>query len=108
MRPIKTSRRKNPIRVDVIVVTTIASILFLSTLIPTAPTMSDAKTQQTMNGTPSTTRGLRHEGSMTSSRITVPTPNPSSNADILPNNITSSYYFYSFSTAPLSLFLNNQ
>jgi hypothetical protein len=55
-----------------------------------------------MNGTPSTTRRLLHVGSIISNRIAVPTPIPSSNADILPNNITGSCYFYSFSTAPMS------
>ncbi|MBN2180694.1 MAG: hypothetical protein JW715_02175 [Sedimentisphaerales bacterium] len=72
-------------------VTKIANIFFLSTPIPTAPTASEAKIQQTINGAPSTTRGLLHVGSMISIRIAVPIPNPSSNADIFPNIITGPY-----------------
>jgi hypothetical protein len=96
MRQIQGHRKKNATRADATLVTAIASIFFLSTPIPTAPTTSDARIQQTTNGTPSTTRRLLHVGSMISNRIAVPTPIPSSNADILPNNIMGPYYFYSF------------
>jgi len=103
MWQIQGHRKNTATRADATLVTAIANIFFLSAPIPTAPTTSDARIQQTMNGTPSTTRRLLHVGSMISKRITVPTPIPSSNADILPNNITGSYYFYSFSTATLSI-----
>jgi hypothetical protein len=96
MRQIQGHRKKNATIADAKLVTAIASIFFLSTPIPTAPTTIDAKIQQTMNGTPSTTRRLLHVGSIISIRIAVPIPVTSSNADILPNNITGSCYFYSF------------
>jgi len=101
MRQIQGHTKTNATRADATLVTAIASIFFLSTPIPTAPTTIDARVQQTINGAPSTTSRLLHVGSMISNRITIPTPIPSSNADILPNNITGSDYVYSFSTAPL-------
>jgi len=103
MRQIQGNRKNIATRADATLVTAIASIFFLSTPIPTAPTTIDARVQQTMNGAPSTTRRLLHVGSMISNRIAVPIPIPSSNADILPNNITGSDYFSSFSTPSLSL-----
>jgi hypothetical protein len=88
MRQIKGHRKKYAIKANAIPVTAIDNIFFLSTPIPTAPTTSDAKIQQTINGTPSTTRGLLHVGSIISNRTAVPTPITNSNTDILPNNIT--------------------
>jgi len=84
---IQGHRKINATRADATLVTAIASTFFLSTLIPTAPTIIDAKTQQTTNGTPSTTSRLPHDGPIICIRIASPTPIPSSNADILPNNI---------------------